>query len=103
MLLKYSSISVDEISDVYITGGLGNYVNFEKICRLGLIPGVSSDKYRRIDNAALAGCKKLLFDSEHNKICEVLRRIEYCPLESDADFMDLYCNNICFDLEPEKL
>lgn len=99
LLVKYSSISVDDISCVYITGGLGNYINFSKIIRLGLIPGIGIDKFCRMSNAALSGCKMLLFKSEYNKIGNILDRMCYCPLESDSDFMDFYCNNMYFPIE----
>ena len=36
MILKKNDIKPEDVNSVYITGGLGNYLNIEKIKQLGL-------------------------------------------------------------------
>lgn len=96
LLLNHSSLTYNDISAVYVTGGLGNYLNTEKIRQLGIIPDISEDKYIRMSNAALSGCKILLYEDSFRKLQSILDKSRYCPLETDASFMDVYCNNMFF-------
>ena len=96
ILLERSSLTPDAIAHVYLTGGLGNYVDRDKVVQLGLLPGIRSERCVKLPNAALAGCKRMLYDACGRKAEEILERVTYCPLESDPRFMDLYCDNLFF-------
>lgn len=96
ILLESSGIAPHEISCVYLTGGLGNYVDVEKVDRLGLLPDISSRQCIKIGNAALAGCKRMLHPQWRRMAYDTLCNIKYCPLESHSRFMDLYCENLLF-------
>lgn len=56
-LLKYSGIRMEDLTRVYVTGGLGNHLNVDKIKRLGLLSQVPSDRFQVLPNVALWGCK----------------------------------------------
>lgn len=96
ILLNHSSLSSKDISNVYITGGLGNYINVDNIRFLGIIPEIPESKYKRISNAALLGCKKLLYDEMFYYIDNILGKSRYCSLETDSSFAEIYCNNMFF-------
>lgn len=98
-LLKYSGIRMEDLTRVYVTGGLGNHLNVDKIKRLGLLSQVPSDRFQVLPNAALWGCKLSLTGQDTAGWKDILQRLVYCPLETAAEFQDLYCEHLFFPYE----
>lgn len=98
-LLKYSGIRMEDLTRVYVTGGLGNHLNVDKIKRLGLLSQVPSDRFQVLLNAALWGCKLSLTGQDTAGWKDILQRLVYCPLETAAEFQDLYCEHLFFPYE----
>lgn len=96
LLLKEYNISVSQISQVFFTGGLGNYLNVDKIKELGLFTKFENSKIVRLSNASLFGCRQFLFDSNREKIVSILRNKEFCSLETKKEFQDVFCEQIFF-------
>ena len=99
LILKKNGISPSQIDNVYITGGLGNYLNVEKAKSLGLLREFPSEKIVKIENASLAGCRELLFSSNRSNISNITENCEFFALESDSDFQDVFCDNLYFNIE----
>ncbi len=96
LIMKNNGVSAAEVESVYITGGLGNYPNVEKIRELGLFTEFDSEKIHKVSNAALAGCRELLFESNRENIAKIVDSCSFCALESCLDFQDVYCENLYF-------
>jgi len=96
LIMKNNGVSAAEVENVYITGGLGNYLNVEKIKELGLFTEFASEKIHKVSNAALAGCRELLFESNRESITKIVDSCSFCALESCLDFQDVYCENLYF-------
>lgn len=96
LLLKEYGIGSGQVAQVYLTGGLGNYLNVEKAGQLGLFRDFDESHITRLENAALAGCRQFLFESSRHPIPSILRRATFCPLESKAEFQDIFCEQLFF-------
>lgn len=96
ILRKQLSLSVDDIEKVYITGGLGNYLNAQNAQAVGLLELASPSQLVRLSNSALMGAKQWLFNENKNKIDQWVKSIRYCSLETQPDFQDVYCENLFF-------
>jgi uncharacterized 2Fe-2S/4Fe-4S cluster protein (DUF4445 family) len=96
IILQESGVSPGDVKNIYITGGLGNYLNVEKIKELGLFAGFASDKIHKIGNASLMGCRELLFEANRDSIDTIINSCSFCALESCSKFQDVYCDNLFF-------
>ena len=96
ILLKELKLSLDDVEHVYITGGLGNYLDVDKAVNLGLFSQKVKGKIVKISNAALLGAKMFLFHDMESDWKIILQKSQYCALESHPQFQDLFCDNLYF-------
>lgn len=88
ILSKNLSISVDEINDVYLAGGFGNYVNLNHLVETGMIE-LPVDRIHKLGNTALIGAKMFLFEGTEVAY-EILRKTQHINIERDSMFQDIY-------------
>lgn len=88
ILLKKLDTGVEDIHEVYIAGGFGNYINLSHLTELGMI-GLPEKKIRKMGNTALIGAKMFLFD-EGTMATEILNGISHINLEGDPQFQDIF-------------
>lgn len=88
ILLKNLGIAMEDIHEVYIAGGFGNYINLTHLTELGMI-GLPENKIRKMGNTALIGAKMFLFD-EGTLATEILSGISHINLEGDPQFQDIF-------------
>lgn len=96
LMLKEYKLQASDVSQVFFTGGLGNYLNVDKIKALGLFTNFESDRIARLDNAALLGCRQFLFNSNRSKISLILEKKKFCSLETQKEFQDIFCEQMFF-------
>lgn len=96
ILLQKANLSYNDIEHIYISGGLGNYLNIEKAISVGLFSNECLNKVIRIGNSALHGAKMFLFDTSKEDMRSIANITEYCALELQPDFQDIYCDNLLF-------
>ena len=94
ILANALSIQLDDIQDIYIAGGFGNYINIQHLVETGMIE-VSKDKIRKMGNTALIGAKMFLF-TDNEIIDEILSKTRHVNLESDPDFQNIYVDKMLF-------
>ena len=92
ILADNCAIKVEDISNIYIAGGFGNYVNTSNVSRTGLI-STDAKKIHKIGNSALIGAKMFLF-SGLNETIAVKKNIYHVNLEKDRHFQDIYVDNM---------
>ena len=98
ILLKQGNVDVSEVENVYITGGLGNYLDVDKIKRLGLFTEFDGDKIVKVRNAAITGCRELLFDSNRKNVEGILSGCSFCSLENLVEFQNVFCEEMFFPM-----
>lgn len=97
MILNKNNVMPKDINNVYVTGGLGNYLNIHKIKKIGLFCEFDDKKIHKIGNASLAGCRELLFKSNRKNISRIIDNCSFCALENYSDFQDIFCENLFFN------
>lgn len=73
-LLEVANVRAEELDEVLVAGGFGNYLNKENAQRLGMIPQISLDRVRFVGNAALVGARLALISAEMRSRAERLAR-----------------------------
>ena len=96
ILLRKLDISWEQLSQVYISGAFGSYINLQNMIRTGMMAG-PADRFRKLGNTALIGAKMFLF-SDMDPADGILARTRHINLESEPDFQDLFVDRLGFSL-----
>ena len=94
ILAKDLEIELSHISELYIAGGFGNYINIDHVVETGMIE-LSPKKIHKMGNTALIGAKMFLF-SDLSTIDEILKKATLVNLEADRSFQDIYVDKMLF-------
>lgn len=90
-LLDYAGINIEDISKVYIAGGLGESIDFKNAVFIGLFPDLSQEKYEYIGNASLNGCYlRLMNYEEDNHIKKISEIMNYFDISQDVEYMNRF-------------
>ena len=92
ILAKNLSISLEDIQEIYIAGGFGNYLNLDHVVETGMIE-LPEEKIHKMGNTALIGAKMFLFDDE-TITKDILMKTCHIDLESDPEFQDIYVDKM---------
>lgn len=101
-LLEKAGINVSQIGHVYISGGLGFYMDTKDAFITKMLPGEFAGKIIVSGNSSLEGAKKLLMAEGNEKqavlsACEAIRkRTESFELANMEQFQDIYIQSLNF-------
>lgn len=97
ILKKESEVTSDDIDNVFIAGGFGNYINPHSACVLNLIPSELEEKIIQIGNAAGTGAKICLLNKNAMKITDkIIKNVSYIELSKRQDFTEKYMDSMPF-------
>ena len=97
ILEKRMGITHNQIDNVFIAGGFGNYVNPASAVAIGLIPGIPVTKITGVGNSALEGAKMYLLSTVVRDDSKTIRdHVELHELSVAPEFMDLYAEQMLF-------
>ncbi|MGD7035205.1 ASKHA domain-containing protein [Methylotuvimicrobium buryatense] len=65
-LLGFADLKPSDLQAVWICGSLGQHLDLHNAIRVGLLPRLPVDRFKRFANASLAGCEQLLLDRNAN-------------------------------------
>lgn len=89
ILVKSMDLELEEIEQLYLAGGFGNYLDKEKALVLGLIPDISPDKVQFVGNTSIMGAKMALLSREAlERSYEITKKITYYDLITNPGYMD---------------
>jgi uncharacterized 2Fe-2S/4Fe-4S cluster protein (DUF4445 family) len=92
ILLNKFNITLNEVENVFIAGGFGNFLNLKHVIQTGLIE-TFEEKIVKMGNTALIGAKMFLFEDEAY-IQNILNKTSHINLEGDPDFQDIYVDKL---------
>ncbi len=95
ILCKTISIDLNDIEEVFIAGGFGNYIHIPHLIQTGIIE-MPENRIHKMGNTALIGAKMFLF-SGINITKEILSKTQHINLESDPDFQNIYVDKMLFE------
>jgi uncharacterized 2Fe-2S/4Fe-4S cluster protein (DUF4445 family) len=102
MLLRVARMTPDDVVELMLAGGFGNYLSIRSALRIGLVPAVPESRIRYVGNAAALGAQlALVSEAERTRAEEVARRIEHVSLAAHPDFQDVFVDCMNFPRDPE--
>ena len=97
MLQKEMGVAPDEIAELLLCGGFGNYVDVASAVHIRLLPEMPVERITYFGNAALMGAQMvLLSEAEWRRADDLLNRIEHVALAARPDFQDLFIAGMSF-------
>ncbi|MGI9295780.1 MAG: ASKHA domain-containing protein, partial [Pseudomonadales bacterium] len=97
MLQKVLSIDSDQMKEVLLCGGFGNYISTRSAVRIRLLPGFQLDKITYFGNAAGLGAKMaLLSEKERERASTLAEEIEHVSLATHPDFQEIFVEALKF-------
>jgi uncharacterized 2Fe-2S/4Fe-4S cluster protein (DUF4445 family) len=97
LLLQHWDAQPYDLSQIYLAGAFGNYINRTSARRIGLLPA-PPDQVFPAGNTALLGAKIALFNlSQSDTTYPDLRRsVQHVPLHEDPHFQEVFVNELPF-------
>jgi uncharacterized 2Fe-2S/4Fe-4S cluster protein (DUF4445 family) len=97
MLQHVLGIGDEELSELLLAGGFGNYLSIPSAVRIGLIPDLGEGRIRYVGNAAALGAQlALVSEPERARAERLARSIEHVALATHPDFQDLFVEAMNF-------
>lgn len=91
LMLDQVGMTFEDLTNVYIAGGFGRFLDLEKATVIGLIPDLPREKFKYIGNSSLTGTYMVLVSQEfREKQIELAKRMTYLELSTDPGYMDQY-------------
>lgn len=92
ILLNRQGITFNEVENIFIAGGFGNFLNLSNVIKTGLIESCE-DKIVKMGNTALIGAKMFLFEEE-SFVQDILQKTRHINLEADSVFQDVFVDKL---------
>ncbi|OGL14843.1 MAG: hypothetical protein A3K12_04440 [Candidatus Rokubacteria bacterium RIFCSPLOWO2_12_FULL_71_19] len=97
MLQRIAGVAPDQVSELMLAGGFGNYLSIRSALRIGLIPPLPASRIRYVGNAAALGAQlALMSETERARAETIARRIEHVSLAAHPDFQDVFVDCMNF-------
>ena len=90
-LLGRYGITAEQVEQVFVAGGFGYRLDYEKAMEIGMFPKEFSGKIQAVGNSSLRGAVRLLCDPDRMKeAVDTAALAEEIDLSSDAVFQEAY-------------
>jgi len=97
MLQQVMKVSDDDLEEVMMCGGFGNYINIESAVKIRLIPNLPLERITYSGNAALMGAQMaLLSETERLRADELAGRMDHVALATRPEFQDIFVEAMSF-------
>lgn len=97
LLMRRMSLTWDEVAHVSLAGAFGHYLRPAAARRIGLLPDVPLSRLRFIGNAASTGARiALMSDAGRARAERIASEAQHCELAEEADFFDVYAEQMLF-------
>ncbi|MFQ5520363.1 MAG: ASKHA domain-containing protein [Candidatus Methylomirabilia bacterium] len=91
MLQHVAGVPDEQVVELMLAGGFGNYLSIRSAVRIGLIPSLASERIRYVGNAAALGAQLcLVSEAEREQAERIARRIDHVSLAAHPDFQDIF-------------
>ncbi len=98
VLLELAGLKPEDVDQVLLAGGFGNYLRPETALGVGLLPGgIRLERVKSVGNAALAGTRLFLLSrAERQAAEEASREVRYVELSGREDFQIAFAEEMLF-------
>jgi len=88
-LLNSVELKLEDIGNVYISGGIGSHLDFHNAVIVGLLPPISEEHFIFLGNSSLKGAERLLVSAaEREQVDKLAAKMTYLDLSDHPGFMD---------------
>lgn len=102
LLLDEAGVKLQEVDEVLVAGGFGNYIRPENAIRIGLLPAVDPDRIRFVGNAALTGAEMALLSRKaRQEAVRIAEKVRYLEIAASPHFQELFAENMLFPAADE--
>lgn len=96
-LLKNCDAEIGELTEIYLAGGFGSYLNIQNAARIGLLPKDMLSNIKIVGNAALGGAAMLLLNCGLRESASAMAKdAALVQLATDPSFAELYTSAMTF-------
>ena len=96
-LMDELGVRAEDISQVYLAGALGNYVDRISTLRIGLVPKIKIEVIKSLGNAASMGASMVLLSKKHWQMAkDVAKFMEHIELSYRKDFNQYFVEQMDF-------
>ncbi len=89
VLLHAVKIPLEDLENIFISGGFGNYLNVRRAICIGLLPDLPSGKIHFIGNGSVRGARTILLSREaHAEAHKIANKMTYFELSTNNRFME---------------
>jgi uncharacterized 2Fe-2S/4Fe-4S cluster protein (DUF4445 family) len=101
ILLNHAGLKPQDLKEVFIAGGFGNFIRRSNAQRIGLLPGrIEHHRIYYRGNTSLAGARLAALSVRARHLAEdIARRSEHVDLSADPDFQDTFAEAMIFPEE----
>ena len=100
LLQGVMGIGDEDLAELMLCGGFGNYINTASAVAIRLLPDVPLDRISYVGNAAHLGAQMaLLSERERTRAEELAQRIEHVALAARPDFQDIFVDGMSFQAQ----
>ncbi len=97
MLQRVMEVPDEQLAEVMMCGGFGNYINTQSAVTVKLLPDLPLEKLTYSGNAALMGAQMaLLSETERHRAFKLSREIEHVALAARMDFQEIFIDGMNF-------
>lgn len=90
-LLESMGMNVNDIEQLYLAGGFGNYLDIRSAITIGMLPDVSVSKVQFVGNTSVTGAKMSLFSKDAYEVARTIAsKMTYFDLMSNNKYMEEY-------------
>jgi uncharacterized 2Fe-2S/4Fe-4S cluster protein (DUF4445 family) len=88
-LLEQAGMDFSAVDRVWISGGFGQYLNFDRAISIGLLPDIDRDKFTYLGNSSIGGAYMALLSGKMRaEARQVSNAMTYIDFSSNVRFMD---------------
>jgi uncharacterized 2Fe-2S/4Fe-4S cluster protein (DUF4445 family) len=100
MLRDVMGVSNDDIHELMLCGGFGNYISIESSVKIRLLPEMPTERITYMGNAAAIGAQMaLLSETERLRAFDLAQGIEHVALAARPEFQDIFVDGMNFSGE----
>ena len=95
--MSKAGLAAENVGQVHIAGGFGNYLDVQHAFRIGLLPEELRNRTRTVGNTAGMGAVLCLLNTERMEQARaVVDQVDYFELSGEKEFTELYVNAMMF-------
>ncbi|HWQ64798.1 MAG TPA: ASKHA domain-containing protein [Methanospirillum sp.] len=95
ILCQMASLDPSHLNQVIVGGAFGKSLHIENSIAIGLLPSISPDRIKLLENTALSGCLDLALSNQARMMCKSIRRsIKLVNLAHSKLFEEYFFQNL---------